>query len=38
MLLRVFAVMFVIGLLVTGSTAFVADHPRALAAYAVDRD
>jgi hypothetical protein len=38
MLLKVFAVMLVIGLLVTGSTAFVADHPRALAACAVDCD
>lgn len=30
MLLKVFAVMFVIGLLVTGPAAFVANHPRAL--------
>jgi hypothetical protein len=32
MLGKIFAVTFVIGLLVTGSAAFVANHPRALAA------
>jgi hypothetical protein len=34
MLGKIFAVTFVIGLLVTGSAAFVANHPRALAACA----
>jgi hypothetical protein len=35
MLGKVFAVTAVIGLLVTGSAAFVANHPRGLAACAV---
>jgi hypothetical protein len=34
MLGKIFAVTFVIGLLVTGSAAFVANHPRALTACA----
>jgi hypothetical protein len=38
MLLKVFAVTAVIGLLVTGSAAFVANHPRALAACADNCD
>ncbi len=38
MLFKVFAVTAVIGLLVTGSAAFVANHPRAVAACAADCD
>ena len=38
MLFKVFAVTAVIGLLVTGSAAFVANHPRGLAACAADCD
>jgi hypothetical protein len=36
MLGKVFAVTFVIGLLVTGSAAFIANHPHSLAACAAD--